>query len=134
VLLHRRAGAGNPAGHIGSLDCPRIKLEHVAIVADGSVVLAELQQSAGQTGPRPHVGSRLEKPPEMPGIFLEPFASERQLAGFDASSVKVSGLLGRPRLLGQEVIGVRAQRRNAERLAGQRYPGAGRCALPTRRI
>ena len=55
----------------------------------------------------------------MPGVFLEPFASERQLAGFDASGVKVSGLLDRPRLLGQEVIGIRAQRRNAERLAGE---------------
>ena len=66
----------------------------------------------------------------MPGIFLEPFASERQLAGFDASGVKVSGLLKRPRLLGQEVIGVRGQRRNAERLAGECHPGAGRRALP----
>ena len=53
----------------------RIKLEHVAIVADGSRVIAEPQQSACQTGSGAHVGSRLEKSPEMPGVFLEPFAS-----------------------------------------------------------
>jgi hypothetical protein len=57
---------------------------------------AELQQSAGKTGSGAHVGSRLEKSPEMPSVFLEPFASERQLCGFDASGVKVSGLFYRP--------------------------------------
>jgi hypothetical protein len=50
--------------------------------------------------------------------------------GFNGSGVKVSGLLYKPRLLGQDAVGIGAQRCNGERLAGQRDRGAGRCALP----
>jgi hypothetical protein len=70
----------------------------------------------------------------MLGIFFEPFGSERQLSSFDAFGIKVPGLLDRSRLVGQEVVGVGAQRRDAERLAGKRNPRAGVSCAPTRRI
>ena len=62
----------------------RVQLEHVAVVGEGAVDVAKLQERARETGPGPHIGACFEKAPEMAGVLFETAWPERQLARFDA--------------------------------------------------
>ena len=67
----------------------------------------------------------------MPGIFLEPLGPERQLPGLDAAGVEIAGFLDGPGLLGQEIVGIGAERRDSQRLAGKRDARARSGAVPS---
>src|SRR5690349_5509330 len=92
-----------------------VQPEHVAEVADRAVLVAELQQRTRQAGPGAHVGPRLEEAPELALIFLEALWPERQLSRLDPLGVEVPCLLYGPGgLLGQQDVGIGAERRDAE--------------------
>src|SRR3954453_12914710 len=53
----------------------RVQLEHVAVVGEGAVDVAKLQERARETGPGPHIGACFEKAPEVASILLEALRS-----------------------------------------------------------
>src|SRR6516162_83971 len=108
----------------------RVQLQHVAVMGEGTLNIAKLNERAGEAGPGPHVRAGFEKAPEVAGILFETLGPERQLAGFDALGIQVSGLLDRLGFFGQEDISVSAERRDAECFTGERYPGTGGVSLP----
>src|SRR5512143_473265 len=100
-------------------------------MAHGALNVAELQQRAREAGPGAHVGTRFEETPELALILREALWPERQLPRLDPLGVIIPCLLHRPGgLFGEEDIAVGAERRDAERLPGERDPGAGGGPLP----
>src|SRR5690348_5184714 len=104
-----------------SLIVVRVQLQHIAVMGEGTLNIAELNERAGEAGPGPHVGAGFEKTPEMAGILFETLGPERQLAGFHALGIEVSSLLDRWGFFGQEDISVSTERRDAECFAGECY-------------
>ena len=62
--------------------------------------------------------------------LLEPFRTKRQLPGLNATDVQIPGLLWRLGFVGQQVVGVGAQRRDRQGLPGKRHPGSRGGSLP----
>src|SRR5271163_2698367 len=85
---------------------------------------------ASANPPRAHVGAGFEKTPEMTVIFLEAFGTERELPSFESARVEIASFGRRGGFCGQEVVSVRAERRDGERLVGERDARAGRGAVP----
>src|SRR6516162_7998367 len=108
----------------------RVQLEHVAVVGEGAVDVAKLQERARKTGSGAHIGACFEKAPEVAGILLEAPWSERQLPRLDTPRIVVPSLLDISGFLGQKDISVRAERRDAECFTGERDPGTGGSSLP----
>ena len=74
----------------------RVQLQHGAEVLDGGTLVAEFDEGDGEAA-RPSANS----PASTPG---------RRIAGF----------LNGPDLFGQEIVGIGAERRDSQRLAGKR--------------
>src|SRR5437764_674137 len=109
----------------------RVQLEHVAVVGEGAVDVAKLQERARKTGSGAHIGACFEKAPEVAVILLEAPWSERQLPRLDALRVVVPSLLDGPGFFGQKDISVGTKRRDAECFTGERDPGTGGGSLPS---
>lgn len=101
-------------------------------MVDGLLMPTKPPEYGGKTCPRPHVGARLEKTPEVTGIFLEPFRSERLFSGLDALLVAIQHFLdGVGLFLREQHISVGAQRRDFERFPGQRNTLAATGRFPS---
>src|SRR5215469_859169 len=78
-----------------SLIVVRVQLQHVAVVDEGTLNVAKLNERAREAGPGPHIRTCFEKAPEVAGILFETSWPERQLACFDALGIQVSSLFDR---------------------------------------
>src|SRR5437588_13073954 len=108
----------------------RVQLQHIAVVANGAVDVAKLQERAREAGPGPHIGACFEKAPEVASILPETFRPERQPPRLNALCVVVPSLLDRSGFVGEKNIIVGAKRRDAECFVGERYPRPSGGSLP----
>ena len=113
-----------------SLIVIRVQLQHVAVVGEGTLNVAKLNERAREAGPGPHIRACFEKAPEVAGILFEISWPERQFACLDTLGIQVPGLLDRLGFFGEEDISVSAERRDVECFAGERYSGTGVVLLP----
>ena len=63
-----------------------------------------------QPVPGAHVWAGFEKTPEMAFIFLKAFGTERELSSFESARVELAGFGSGGSFLGQEIVGVGAER------------------------
>src|SRR6516162_3974982 len=70
-----------------SLIVVRVQLQHVAVVGEGTLNVAKLNERAREAGPGSHIRTCFEKAPEVAGILFETSWPERQLACFDALGI-----------------------------------------------
>src|SRR3954463_3454786 len=109
----------------------RVQPEHVAVVSHGAFDIAQLHEGSSKTGPRTHVGPRLEEAPEMARIVLAAFRTKRHLARLHALGIIVPRFLDGPgSLFGQQHVGIGTERRDTECLACQCDPRSGGGLLP----
>jgi len=96
-----------------------VEPEHVLVVGQGLLKAAGRPKTLGQPQPGPHVGSRLQQPPEPAGVLSKEPLAQGPLPGGHPLLVQLQGLLERLGVFGQKDVGVRAVGRDLEGLSGQ---------------